>query len=72
MTEEEADALDELYTKNPPTAGPNGTGFFARHKAQVVFLDDFSAKYLRAKSLATKKTMEEIISELIRKELTSA
>ncbi|MHB9296078.1 hypothetical protein PilKf_01832 [Pillotina sp. SPG140] len=28
MTDEEADRLDEKWTKNPPKPGPNGTGFF--------------------------------------------
>ena len=27
MTEEEYDALDELWTKTTPKIGPNGTGF---------------------------------------------
>jgi hypothetical protein len=30
LTEEEYDALDEKWTKNPPKPGPNGTGFFAQ------------------------------------------
>jgi len=33
MTEDEearADALDEEYTKNPPTPGPNGTGAWTK------------------------------------------
>jgi hypothetical protein len=35
MTEEEYDALDEKWTKNPPKPGPNGTGFFAQRKATL-------------------------------------
>ncbi|GMO22173.1 MAG: hypothetical protein Ta2B_01060 [Termitinemataceae bacterium] len=35
LTEEEYDALDEKWTKNPPTPGPNGTGFFAQRKAAL-------------------------------------
>jgi len=29
MTDEEAEALDEKWTRNPPRVGPNGTGFLA-------------------------------------------
>ena len=28
MTDEEANALDELLTRTTPKLGPNGTGFF--------------------------------------------
>jgi hypothetical protein len=34
MTDEEADYWDEHYTRNPPSPGPNGTGFFTRRKAE--------------------------------------
>jgi hypothetical protein len=45
MTDEEADALDEYYTKNPPTPGPNGTGFFTQRRkaAHSITIDDLSA-----------------------------
>ena len=42
MTEEEADALDELVTKNPPRVDPSK----ARHAIRMVSLDDLSADYL--------------------------
>ncbi|MDR3171004.1 MAG: hypothetical protein LBU17_05160 [Treponema sp.] len=35
MTDEEADALDEEVTRNPPKPGPNGTGFYTRRKAEL-------------------------------------
>jgi hypothetical protein len=35
MTDEEADRLDEKWTKNPPKPGPNGTGFYTRRKAEL-------------------------------------
>jgi hypothetical protein len=50
MTDEEADALDEKWTKHPPEICANGTGFFSRHKAAyIVALDDFSADWLLTK-----------------------
>jgi hypothetical protein len=35
LTEEEYDALDEKWIKNPPKPGPNGTGLFVRRKAEL-------------------------------------
>ncbi len=35
LTEEEYDAFDEKWTKTTPKVGPNGTGFFARRKAEM-------------------------------------
>jgi len=41
MTDEEADALDELVTRNPPQVSGDGkSGFFMRHKGNIVILDD--------------------------------
>ena len=49
MTEEEYDALDELWTKTTPKVGPNGTGFISRRNARLFGLDDFSMDYLLTK-----------------------
>ena len=35
MTEEEADALDEYYTKNPPKVDPSKNGGFAKKSFSV-------------------------------------
>jgi hypothetical protein len=70
MTEEEYDALDEELTRTTPKVSGDGkSGFFMRHRGEVVLLDNVSAAYLRAKSDATHKTPTEIIGELIRKEI---
>jgi hypothetical protein len=70
MTEEEYDALDELWTKNPPPVSGDGkSGFFMRHKNEIVILDDVSATWLRLKSETTKKTTTEIIGDLVREKL---
>jgi hypothetical protein len=54
LTEEEYDALDELWTNNPPTVSGNGkSGFFMQHRGEIVLLDNVSAVWLRAKSEAT-------------------
>jgi hypothetical protein len=53
MTDKEADALDELVTKNPPKVSGNGkSGFFMKHKGNIVVLDDVTATWLRAVSEA--------------------
>jgi hypothetical protein len=74
MTDEEADRLDEKWTKNPPKPGPNGTWFFTRHKAaaRTVTIDDLSADYLMTKAMATNKTPAEIIGEMVQERLAAS
>ena len=61
MTEEEADALDELLTKTTPKVNPAVRGITARKGFKMVMVDDFSAEYITAKALATRQTPEAII-----------
>jgi len=76
LTEEEYDALDEYYTKNPPKIDPakNGTGFFTRRKAvaRTITVDSLSADYLTIKAMATNKTPAEIISEMVRERIAAS
>ena len=81
LTEEEYDALDEYYTKNPPTVDPakNGTGFFSRRKAALsaqaarsITVDSLTADYLLTKAIAAHKTPADIISEMVQKEIAAA
>ena len=65
MTEEEADALDELLTKTTPKVNPAIRGITARKGFKMVHVDDFSADYITSKALATRQTPEEIIHELV-------
>ncbi|MDR2898551.1 MAG: hypothetical protein LBU99_07005 [Spirochaetaceae bacterium] len=72
MTEAEYDALDELWTNNPPKVSGDGkNGFFMHHKNEIVILDDVSATWLRLKSEMTHKSTTEIIGELVRKEIAA-
>jgi hypothetical protein len=71
ITEEEAEALDELWTKTTPRVKPNGTGFISRRNARLMGLDDLSMDYLITKSEATKKSPAQIIGELIREKITA-
>jgi hypothetical protein len=65
MTDEEAFALDEQYTKNPPKVDPSK----ARVRIPLVRLDKASAEYLAKEAKATHKKPEEIISNLIMEKL---
>jgi hypothetical protein len=72
MTEEEANELDELLTRTVPEVDPNVQGPFIKHRNMMVILDALSAEYLTAKMLATKQSPTEIISGMIRRELSLA
>ena len=68
MTEEEAFALTEHYTKNPPKVDPTK----ARIRIPIVRIDNTTAEYLSEKAKANHTTPEAIIGELVRKEIAAA
>ena len=72
MTDEEADALDEYYTKNPPKVDPSKNGGFAKKSSRMIAIDRLSEDYLITRAMATHKTPTEIIGELVREEITRA
>jgi hypothetical protein len=72
MTEEEANALDDLWTKNPPATNPNVKGVFAREREMLAGLDDFTSHYLTARATATRQTPAAIIAALVRKEVAAS
>jgi hypothetical protein len=65
MTEEEADALDELLTRTTPQVNPSVRGVTARKGFNMMAVDDWSAEYITAKALATGQSPEEIIHALV-------
>jgi hypothetical protein len=70
MTDEEAEALDEYFTRNLPRIDPgNKGGVTTRSGFRMVALDRVSEDYLLTMALATRKSPTEIISELIRKHI---
>jgi hypothetical protein len=71
MSEDEAAGLDELFTKTTPAGDSSKPGVFARQKEMVVALDSFTARYLEARMLATKRSPAELISDMVRKELAA-
>jgi len=79
LTEEEYDALDEKWTKTTPKVGPNGTGFFAKRKAEMasqaarsITVDSFTADYLLTRAIANNKTPADIIGDMVQRELAAA
>jgi hypothetical protein len=72
MTEEEADALDELLTRITPKVNPAVRGITARKGFNMLVVDDFSAEYITSKALATRQTPDEIIHELVNKEIAAS
>jgi len=74
MTEEEAFALDEKWTKTTPKVGPNGSGFLSKRKASahIITIDDLSADWLNTKAIADHKTPSEIIGEMVQERITAS
>jgi len=74
MTEEEAFALDEKWTKTTPKVGPNGSGFLSKRKAaaHIITIDDLSVDWLNTKALADHKTPAEIISDMVQERIAAS
>jgi len=72
LTDEEYDALDEYYTKNPPKVDFTKNGGYTKKTPNVVIVDEFSGKWLLNKALETQKSTIEIISEMIQKEIAAS
>jgi hypothetical protein len=73
LTEEEYDALDEYYTKNPPEVSGDGkSGFFMQHKGNIIIVSDTSATYLRVKAASVHKTPSDLVDEMIQEQIAAA
>jgi len=73
MTEEEADALDEYYTKNPPKIDPaKKGGYFTCQRELLNVLDKVSADYIISRSLSTNKMPAQIIGEMVRERIAAS
>jgi len=73
LTEEEYDALDEYYTKNPPKVSGDGkSGFFMKHKGNVIIVNDVTATYLRARADTVHKSPSEIVDEMVQERITAS
>ena len=72
MTEEEADALDELWTKTTPKIRKGEGGFFTERRARMLLLDEATVRILEAQAKAVHQTPNEFVTSLIRNGLTAA
>jgi hypothetical protein len=72
MTDEEADALDELWTRTTPEIDTGKSGFLTRKGFTMVSLDPVAATYLQAKAAVSHHSPSDIIGELVRKEMVMA
>ena len=72
MTEEEADALDELWTKTTPKIRKGEGGFFTERQARMLLLDEATIRVLDARAKAAHQTPTEFVTHLIRRDLAQA
>ena len=72
MTDEEADALDELLTRTTPKIKVGEGGFFTRQRDLLDALDPVAASYIRTQAEIRQQSPAQIIGELVRKELQPA
>jgi hypothetical protein len=63
--------LDEYYTETTQDFDSGKPGVFARQKDMAVVLDAFTSGYLAAKTIATKRSPSELISDMVRKEIAA-
>ena len=61
--------MNELWTKTTPKIDTSKPGYFTRHMAHLIEVDNISAAYLRARADADHKTPKQIIGEMIRKRM---
>jgi hypothetical protein len=72
MTEEEADALDELWTKTTPPLKQGSGGFFTRQRGLLAALDRVSAEYICSRAESDGTSPAEIIAKMVRKEIAAS
>jgi hypothetical protein len=71
MTEEEADRLDELYTKTVPPLRKGVGGPMTRQRELLRSLDEVAANYLITKAASSHKTISQLIGELVREKINA-
>jgi len=69
MTNEEYDALDELWTKTTPRVNFARPGIFARQRALLDVLDKVTANYILTRAEATNQTPAQVISKIVHQEI---
>jgi len=72
MTDDEADAFDELLTKTTPRIKEGEGGFFTRQRELLNALDPVAANYILSQSEILNQSPAQIIGNMVRKELQPA
>ncbi|GHV36001.1 hypothetical protein AGMMS50268_34690 [Spirochaetia bacterium] len=70
MTDEEAIALDEEFTKGTLRLG-DGMGPTMRRRELLRLLDDVSANYLITIAESTHKTPAQVVGDMVRREIAA-
>ncbi|GMO23570.1 MAG: hypothetical protein Ta2B_02800 [Termitinemataceae bacterium] len=71
MTDEEAEALDELWTRTTPEIDMSESGFLTRKGFTMISVDPVTASYLQAKAATSHHTPSQIIGELVREKIAA-
>ena len=71
MTDEEYDALDELWTKTTPKVNFARPGVFARQRTLLDVLDRVTSNYIIAKAEATNQTPAQVIGKIVHQEIAA-
>ena len=69
MTDEEADALDELLTRITPKIKVGEGGFFTRQRNLLDALDPVAANYILSQAEIKQQSPAQVIGDLVLKEL---
>jgi hypothetical protein len=72
MTEEEADALDELWTRTTPPIRRGEGGPFTRQRDLLKLLDEVSANYIMTIAEASNQTPAQVIGKLVREKIAAS
>jgi hypothetical protein len=71
MTDEEYDALDELWTKTTPKVNFSRPGLFARQRYLLDCLDTVAANYIQTIAETTNQTPAQIIGQMVHQEIAA-
>jgi hypothetical protein len=69
MTDEEADALDELLTRTTPKIRTGEGGFFTRQRNLLNALDPVAANYIRSQAEIKNLSPSQIIGDWAREKI---
>ena len=72
LTDEEYDALDEYYTKNPPDVDFSKNGGYAMRPFKLISLDRFTADWIMDRAIESGRGTSEVLRELVEKEIAAS